>query len=580
MVDDKKIFSSLNWMAACLFISYLLPYHFLPFAAFYNEWLAIFAVVIVLAYFVISKKTVINIPWIAAIPIGIACVIFVQGISGILTIGEDVILPIAYFIVMAIAIILGANITAGEGGAFKLCMALASAHLFAGLVSVAIASLQYMGAEAALDPFVIQMPHAIGTAIRPIANISQPNQLALLFCMAIGATWWLYQVERLHRIIGVGAVIVLLWGLTLTQSRIGWIIMPVFILFTCACQKNNSIKKIPGWLLSVFAAAYIALIAILPAISSLINVATNSALARVGGSHSERIVLLQQALHISFSHPWFGAGWYEFGPQQIKIGLEYASSGYSQHAHNILINFAAEMGWPITIIVFGTLMFWLFMGCIRRPISKEVGLGIFFFLAILVHSLVEYPLWYAYVLVPISFLIGMVHQEQFGSDKIMVHRNFTSLLLGLMASGVIGVAMDYRRLESAMWMSQWASLGMETKIYSTDKPRYTIFPHFYDYFQAEKISIREGMPSDQIALMEQVSKRFGFVGQMERMALVYALNNRRDDAMKLLMAINKLHESYYPRIYSAWEKHAKKNPGKFAFILSHIPAPELRDNGA
>lgn len=572
MSNTKKKNNALLLLGACLFFAFLSPFHFLPFSSFYNEWLAILGVVIVFAYMVTERTVIVPITWITIIPITLAIFVAAQAFSGLLTANGDVVIPIAYFIVVAITIVLGASITAEKGGATRLCMALSGAHLAAGIASVIIASLQFMGAEAVFDPFTMVMTHN-ATAIRPIANIAQPNQLALLLCIAIASVWWLYQVSKLRENIAFVTVLGLLWGLAITQSRIGWVIVPSFACFVWVTGRHKVFKKISTQFVIGIVLIYAAIIAVLPHIASLLGTEVNTVVARVG-TGSERVVLLQQAWQISMSHPWFGAGWYEFGPQQLKIGADFAPSGYSQHAHNIVMNFAAEVGWLLTTLVFGALAYWIFKICFRKKFSKEVGFALLVFIAISIHSMVEFPLWYAYFLMPLAFLIGMVHQEQLGSTSIKLHRVSVNFLLLILLSGVLLIAMDYRKLMSATWTAGWVSLGMQTSILSTNnQPEFTIFPHYYEYFQAKKLEIHEDMPHEKIALMERVSKRFGYVDMLERMALVYALNKRPEDANNMLNVISKLHSNYYPKIFQSWKNHAVRDPDKFGNIFKRMVKP-------
>ena len=94
--------SSKNWavilLAACLGISYLLPFHFYPLTTFYNELLVIFGVAIAVAMIGKEKIASVRIPWIAGLPVGLAGIIALQAAFGMLTVNWDAVFPIAYFI--------------------------------------------------------------------------------------------------------------------------------------------------------------------------------------------------------------------------------------------------------------------------------------------------------------------------------------------------------------------------------------------------------------------------------------------------------------------------------------------------
>ncbi len=393
MLNARQDNRPLILLFLCLVGAYLLAHRNHPFTAFYNDWLPISGIAITCALYAGQKAPRFSFPAIAALPCALALLIAVQTGFGMLGVAWDAVLPIAYLLVAALAMVLGATLSAGPDGMARLTHALALAHLLAGLLSAGIASMQFVGTESLLGYWVMQLPHDAGQAIRPYANTGQPNQLALLFCMALAAAWWLYQAGRLRGRVTLVAVLTLVWGLTVTQSRIGWLILPVFALPIWCWRGNPDFRPVSDWLLLGLLLLYGVLVAALPSLAALLDSSTISAVERVGGAPA-RWLMIQQAWQISLAHPWFGAGWYEFGPHQVKIGADFAQSAYSQHAHNIVLNFAAELGWPVTILTFGGLGWWFPVACLRRRVSKEIAFAVLFLLAVFIHSLVEFPLWY------------------------------------------------------------------------------------------------------------------------------------------------------------------------------------------
>jgi O-antigen ligase len=562
---------ALMFLAICLFFAYLFPHHVHPFRSFYNDWLGMFGVVIALAYYIQSAKFSIQLPWITTLPAVWIIAISLQTAMGMLSESWDAALPVSYLIVAMLCIILAATITSAEGGSIKLCNALAIAHLLAGLISVAIASLQLSGAEIPFVPFMMLMEHANERLIRPYANIAQSNQLALLFCLSIASTWWLFQTGRLRASIAVGTVLALLWGLALTQSRIGWIIIPLFALTTQLWRRRQDFRSLSPWGLTGFIIIYAVMVIALPQVSSILGGRVETAAQRLtSASSGVRIVFIQQALQMSFAHPWFGVGWSQFGPQQLTIASDFSSTEYAQHAHNIVLNLAAELGWPVTIISFTVLSYWFFKSLFYRGLSRQTGFAALFFIAVLVHSMLEFPLWYAYVLVPFALLIGMVHQERFREREVQVSRRYLIAVLILLTSGLVGVAMDYRRVVAGFWTMELQSIGLPIDKTAIEKPSFTIFPYVYNYFQFLNTEVREGMTSEEIAAMERTAKRFGGALILTRMSQVYGLNGRGEDAVKAMLTIQRLHSSrHYKRAYEEW-RHA---PAQYEAIFRRLPPP-------
>jgi hypothetical protein len=574
-LDVKLSNRALALLATCFIVAYLWPFHAHPFGGFMSDWLAILGIAFIFAFHLAEPSMSTQLPKIIFIPLGIALVIAVQTMLGMLWVPWDAVLPILYLCVAVLAMMIGAGKAEMEGGAARLCYALAGAHLLVGLISVVIATIQFLHAEALFGVLVIPMSHSANAAIRPFANIAQPNQLALLLCVSIAAVWWLYQVSRIPARLATGLVFPLMWGLVLTQSRIGWLIAPAFAALIIYWQRKTSFKVVPFWLLSTLLFVYGVLVIALPAISTLLGVVTISAVERVGSS-SVRLALIQQAWQISLSHPWFGVGWYQFGPQQLMLGATFPENIYSEHTHNIVMNFAVELGWPITIILFGVLAFWFYDVCLRRSISKETGFATLFFIAAFIHSLVEYPLWYAYVLMPLALLMGMAHQQHYGSPKLILSRMHVATLVLMMTLGLVWTAIDFRNVHLGFRALGLELIKLKPIEGSTTKPSFTLFPHFYDFFRFAKTKESEGMSQEEIAFMEQVARRFGYDSVLIRMAAIYALNDRPEDALRTMLALHEMYRDAYKTEYYTWQYFASVRPDKFAAVFSKMPSPLLK----
>jgi len=575
ILKDKQSDKPLITFAVCLGLAQLLPLYTQPILIFYNDAVAILGVIIAVALIGNGKNLNVQIPWIAALPLSLAVLIIMQIIFGIVRIDSDVIYPIAYFLIAAIAVLLGASVAAQKQGSTRICITLTYTYLSVGLLSVAIAFLQFFGMETNI-PFVLQLEHSASMAPRPYANIGQPNQLALLLCLSIASTWWLYQARRLRIATAIGITLIMLCGLTLTQSRTGWIIVPVFSALLLFYQKKVGFRKVSAWLIGGFVLSYALMVVTLPAIASfLMNLSTPSAAERVAaGASSERLVFFELAWKISALHPWFGAGWGEFSSQQQILAASHAPSIHSNHAHNIVLNFAAELGWPVTLLVFGILSYWLFTSCLRRKISPEIGFATLCLMAVLMHSMVEFPLWYAYVLLPFALLVGMVHHEQFGSRVLSVSRTYSAGVFFLMCALFIGTAIDYRSVviafrEQALESAGWTRVGGAVN----HRSDFTISAQYHDHLEFSKTEAREEMPPEKIAFMERVAQRFGYLPNLRRIALIYTLNDQPEKAVDKLLAAKQLFGCGYVELHQEWGQRAEKESEKFRKVFMRLPAP-------
>lgn len=115
----------------------------------------------------------------------------------------------------------------------------------------------------------------------------------------------------------------------------------------------------------------------------------------------DRFCIWRKGLIVFKEYPLFGAGWGNFGSQgtlfvpRLGAEIQCQSETYNSNAHNIFIHLLAETG------IFGTAIVVCGLGIILYKILRSpwttksmlvLGVGV----VLLLHSQIEYPLWYAY----------------------------------------------------------------------------------------------------------------------------------------------------------------------------------------
>jgi O-antigen ligase len=562
--DERRY---LTYFGAILCLAYLIPLHVNPYPSFYNEWAISLGVFILILGFMHRSQLPMRLPSIAMLPVIVAVMIGIQILAGLTTFPWDGALAIGYCLLAGISILIGATIAAEDRGSERLCATVAWSHLIAAGLSVVIATMQLAGGEHIFVPFAMLMAHS-DAVIRPHANIAQTNQLALLFCMGIASVWWLFQNDRVGPLVAISLLVSLIWGLSLTQSRIAWMILPAFSMLVFIWRWKSGLKLIPSIVIIGFLLLYFLFAFALPEISSMFGSQVDSPAARVNGGYSIRLVLLQQAWEMSLTHPLFGVGWYEFGPQQVAIASQFEPGTYARHSHNLVLNFAAEFGWLFTLALMGWMIWWL-KALISKTLNSQTCLFFLFAVAIGLHSMVEFPLWYAYVLFPFCLLIGMAHQNRLGSALRMVSRPivFTVALTGL--SMLMLLAVDYRKAANAVTQMEFSAMGIAVGEQKVERPVFTIFPHLYAYFDFLAQPLTTEVSQEEITAMEKIGKRFAGVLMLTRMSQVYAINGQTDEAIATMKTIQHLHPASYAGVYKSWSQA----PEAFQSTYARMPAP-------
>ena len=159
--------------------------------------------------------------------------------------------------------------------------------------------------------------------------------------------------------------------------------------------------------------------------------------------------LWRHAWQMFLDHPWLGAGFDAFAFTligQLQTGNEVSRWGIDQFAHNLLLQLLACGG------LAGALA-WLLPGAalVRRQCAlawtpgRLWGWGLAGVL--LIHSLLEQPLYFAYFLGVIALLLGMLDVTGQGISISLRRRSLAILLLpGLLL--LVKTASDYEQLAS------------------------------------------------------------------------------------------------------------------------------------
>jgi O-antigen ligase len=294
----------------------------------------------------------------------------------------------------------------------QLARAAASAWLLAALLSSLMGLLQYFGETAIFGGWVNST--SMGEAY---ANLRQRNQFATLTNIGLAALlWWLAQTNALLSIrssvagpsgaktgqlpwVWVAVAILLAMGNAASSSRTGLVQLVVLMVMTWlwACQQGAGPARALRGILLVAAVAYVIAILTLPTLAGL-DPRTTGMLARLHDGDpacSSRLTLWGNVLHLIAQKPWLGWGWGNLDYAHF-ITL-YPGARFCEildNAHNLPLHLAVELGVPAAVLVCGTGLWLVLREQPWREVDPTRQLAWTVLALILLHSLLEYPLWY------------------------------------------------------------------------------------------------------------------------------------------------------------------------------------------
>lgn len=135
-----------------------------------------------------------------------------------------------------------------------------------------------------------------------------------------------------------------------------------------------------------------------------------------GDATGERFQLWLNALQIIPDIPWTGCGIRQFNFCWTHLSPPEWVHGTVSNAHNLLLNSIIELGWVTTIII----AIWIFLAFFRGSITplrnRDWFLFANIFLAGVVAAMLEYPMSYMYLLIPVAFCLGCLRGMALGTE--------------------------------------------------------------------------------------------------------------------------------------------------------------------
>lgn len=267
------------------------------------------------------------------------------------------------------------------------------AWLVAGLVSSLIGLLQYFGVAAALGGWVSQTQPG-----EAFANLRQRNQFASLANIALAALVWLASRRDAagprHWVALVGAVLLAV-GNAASSSRTGMVeLFALCVLFgVWRAWRRPGVSS----LLLTAVLAYLLALLLLPWLLGF-DPAAHGMLARLRGGElacASRVALWSNVLNLIGQKPWLGWGWGELDyAHYITLYGGTRFCDILDNAHNLPLHLAVELGIPLALLICGLAVWWMARRRPWRETDAVRQLAWSVLAVILLHSMLEYPLWY------------------------------------------------------------------------------------------------------------------------------------------------------------------------------------------
>jgi O-antigen ligase len=367
------------------------------------------------------------------------------------------------------------------------------AWLLAGLCSAFVAFGQVFMPHA-LDGDWFALPSTPG---RAFGNLRQPNHLATLLLWSALAVVPLHEGARLRAAVAWPVFAGLVFALVLTASRtgvVGIVVLALWGLFDRRLSRGARALLLAGPVFYVLGWLFMAWWADATAQSF----GGAARLAAEGMASGSRPLIWRDTLALIAAQPWRGVGAGEFNLAWSLTPSPQRSGEFFDHSHNLPLQLLAEYGVLLGGAVIALLVVALWQAWKRSAANIELRTAFMMVLLMGVHSQLEYPLWYAYFLLPTAWAWGLCLGA--GEPAPRPERNPWALRIGgaAMVAAALFAAFDYRRVV-LVYAPGTSDAPLAERI--AGGQRSLLFPHHADYAAA---TLAEH-PGTQMAALQRAS---------------------------------------------------------------------------
>jgi hypothetical protein len=536
------------FLCACIFgFSWLNTYVYLPWTDFAKDAYIGFCFLVIggIGFWKLSNHALsLTYPVLACL--GLAFAVAVQFAFGYFSYGEHAVWAIAALVGCAFVSLLSTHIRSMNFGK-SLAALISTAVILAALVHLGVAVAQrfrLMPYDDINFPglFMLQARYPM----RPGGNFGQPNLLATFMIWALLASAWMESKKHIGRTCLALLSCLFCFGNALTQSRVGALSMAIVVLLSWYVSRSVG-KKFPLRIWTI--ACFLSYLFFSAALAAHAYLSDADGLRRILFSDSIREIIYSSYFQASLMKPWLGWGMTHLVEVQWTVWPIGLGNGVLYlHAHNILLDLALWVGWPITLI----LLFGLGWCAWRRlnQIEDAASWCAFTTVAVLfVHACFELPHMLAYFFLPAAWWVGLLSSPL----KSANHDNgYLRLFANLKLRGVWCVAVticagiylalfvwEYQRVEPEFWRIRLEHAKIGKPQTPTLPPTLLLTP-LADRIRLQAIRCEPDMSQTVTAQLARNTRAFPSLHSIYLTACSFALSGQPNEAQIWMLRMNRI----------------------------------------
>lgn len=535
MVSSIGVFRTLVAIFASMFflISILLPNHYLPWLAAYQEFSAFLMLLLILLLSVLEGNSI-KVDGVSIVLVVFSFVPIFQYLSSVIFFWGDAWISFIYLMAFSLSIVVGYNLCSSASLSDVFVKYASLMLIFVSVVSVWISLRQWL-----MFPGNIWMAD-LKPGERPYANIGQANNFSTILFLGVLSIFYLYEKKVVSSFLGFVIVIVIVFGISLAQSRTSLAIYVLIFSFYLFFNFRNGCYVFRIGRVSVFLWFLFCLFLwfFVPSLSEFLMISESSLSSRITAYH--RLDMYQQFLIAICDGPFWGYGWNQVTVAQSSVSLIYPVQIFTQYTHNVILDILIWNG-PVLGFVFVAL-FGLFLLFSIFKIKSCLGFfSISFVFSVLVHAFFEYPHAYAYFLVPFGIVIGFLTNLSGVKSVFSISFRYVFCIFMIGIFIISHTWIEYRRAENSSRQMRFEMARIGSELGQDYSPNLMMLTQLDAFFRFSMLIPDPYISDEDLEFMRRVSLRYPYPSVLFRYGLSLSLIGNYDEAAYQFNLINVLH---------------------------------------
>lgn len=527
---------SLCLLLAALLLSFawLSPFHTYPWVTFSSE-LATFAAA--LALFTLFLNRNIQIPKLQLYILPVVIVPLLQWSFGLVFDFSVALLSTAYLFGFWVMVVMGYNLSLQPNAREQLMKQVCWLLLIIASVTSLMAMVQWLGLESSVYG-IMQLK-----GNRPYANFGQPNNMATFLVMGLMGALYLYEKQKASVWLLASASLVILFAIALSQSRTSWVVCLFIFIYWVYKQFRQTprlnVLKLSLWCAGFFAIAAWGVPAFTHAIESSIGTAVikaDSIVERASSGYLRFEIWTQMLLALK-EQPWFGYGWNQTSVAQMTVFPLHPSHEWVTSGHNVLLDILIWSGIPLGLLIIAYMAVWLLW--LNKNTKDTISIiAMLMVSAILIHAMLEFPQRYAYFLLPMGFLLGLIQAQTPNLKGITLHKN---VIRGCWVISLILLFMIWRDYKVYQENSQLLFKGQQPTVEIMGSSRILLLSQFQQRLVWIALKPTVSMSDQDLMQWSDMVKNKATPYNLKKYAQLLVYNQKMAEAEQQLFILQQLY---------------------------------------